>query len=318
MNGPYGKLALLCLSIGVFVAMSSCGDGSGSAPSDSEALRLLPDAPPQWRLSGDTKLFDGLALSDYINGGSEAYYAYGFREVAARSFENDSGARLTVEIYEMDRPENAFGVYSADSAGEHWSVGADASYGSGLLRFWKGRFFVRILCYPPDEEIEKIIREAGAKVASSIEGDSARPELFLSLLPEGGFVPDSACYFHRQTSLNNIRFISDENLLNLGDEIDAITWEEGAPGEAPLRQIALRYPTNEAAETAYVSFSMTYLKAQPEGEGKTALPGAVRRPNNRYAAARVSAPWLVVVLDAPSAESAATGVMRTLAKIDTT
>ena len=218
----------------------------------------------------------------------------------------------------MDSPENAFGVYSSDSVGKHWAVGKDASYGSGLLRFWKGRFFVRMLCYPPDEEIEKVIRETGLKVAASIEGESARPELFLSLLPEDGFVPDSASYFHRQTSLNNIRFISDENLLNLGDEIDAITWEEGAPGEATLRMIALRYPTNATAEAAYDSFSTTYLNMKPEGEDKTALPNAVRQSNDRYAAAKVAAPWLVVALDAPAAESATAGVIRTLAAIDAT
>lgn len=303
--------------IGVFSIMSSCGDENGSARNDSDTVNLLPDAPSQWRQSGETRIFGGLALSDYINGGSEAYYAYGFREVAAQDFEDDSGARLTVEIYEMDRPENAFGIYSTDSAGERWQIGADASYGSGLLRFWKGRFFVRILCYPPDEEIEKIIRETGKKIADAIQDESARPDMFLSFVPEGAD-PDSVCYFHRQTSLNNIRFISDENLLRLGDEVDAITWEERVPAEveARLRLIVLRYPSNADAESAYDNFSRQYLKVTPGVESKTVSPEAVQQSNDKYATATVSAPWLVVVLDAPSADAAASAARRTLGMLD--
>ena len=92
------KISTLCLLIGGLFAMMSCSDFSSRAP-DSRAAGLLPEPPPQWHQIGATKVFTGAALSDYINGGAEAYLAYGFREVAASDFENDSGSRLTVEIY---------------------------------------------------------------------------------------------------------------------------------------------------------------------------------------------------------------------------
>lgn len=302
----------LCLLMGVFLTMS-CSDGNMPAQEDSFAAGLLPKAPPQWKESGETKIFTGITLSDYINGGAEAYLAYGFQEVAVRNFENASGARLTVEIYEMSKPENAFGIFSTDPTGKHLPIGADASYGSGLLRFWKGRFFVRIVCYPADETIEKIITEIGEKVAASIEGESRRPELFLSLVPETGVEPNSICYFHRQTSLNNIRFLTDENLLHLGDEVDAITWEERAPAGASelLRQMVFRYPTNADAEAAHADFARKYLNIEP-----TSSPEA-RLSNGKYAATRLVAPWLIVVLDAPSADSAAVAVEQTLTTLNT-
>jgi hypothetical protein len=303
----------LFMLMGVLLAMS-CSNGTTPARGDSHAAALLPQAPPQWSESGETKVFTGVALSDYINGGAEAYLAYGFREVAARDFENASGARLTVEIYAMDRPENAFGIYSTDPTGTRLPIGADASYGSGLLRFWKSKFFVRIVCYPADENIEKIITDTGNKIADAIVGESRRPELFLSLVPEAGVDQDSICYFHRQTSLNNIRYLTDENLLHLGDDVDAITWEErvGASSADTLRQIVLRYPTDAEAEAAQVDFSRKYF-GPASGASSSAAPPL---PNGKYATAGRRASWVIVVLDAPSYELASMAFKRTLATLN--
>jgi len=304
-------LPALCLLIG-FVLTTSCRDFGSPIP-DSNASRLLPEAPPGWDQFGSTRIIWGSALSDYIDGGAEAYLAYGFREAAVREFTNDAGARLTVEIYEMSQPENAYGIFSTDSSGERLPVGADASYGSGLLRFWKGRFFVRIVCYPADETIEKIITDTGHKIADAIEGESRRPTLFLSLVPEAGVEPDSICYFHRQTSLNNIRFLGDENLLHLNDSIDAITWEErvSAEPDGTLRQIVLRYPTEAEAEAAHVDFSRKYLGFEPAASSSV----APRLPNGKYVTAGCKARWVVIVLDAPTYESASTAFRQTLTRL---
>ncbi len=299
--------------------MLSCGQGNDPTQHDSGPARLLPGAPPAWRDAGRTQVFTGVALSDYINGGAEAYFAYGFREVAVREFENDSGARLTVEIYEMDRPENAYGIFSTDSAGERLPFGADASYGEGLLRFWKGPYFVRILCFPPDPSIEVVIKETGKRIADSIKAESGRPEPLLSLRPEAGVVPDTVCYFHRQTSLNNIRFISDENLLGLGDDIEAITWEEivaeSDGAQSGLRQIALRYPSESEAEAAVGAFAEKYLGKRDHSSvlGAAALVAQVK--DGVYAAAGLRSRWAVVILDAPSSETAARALRRTLAGV---
>jgi hypothetical protein len=301
------------LLMGTFLAMVSCG-GNDSSGHESGPARLLPESPPEWRQVDETKVFAGAALSDYVNGGAEAYLAYRFVEVAARDFQDDSGARLTVEIYEMDSPENAFGIYSTDSSGERWDIGADSAYDSGLLRFWQGQYFLRILCYPPTPSIEAVIRKIGETMSASIDSESRRPELFLSLPPKNDVVSDSVCYFHRQTSLNNIRFLSDENLLRLGDDVDAITWEErAAPAESSdtLRQIALRYQSEEEANAAHQSFTREYLKVEIGAAG----PLGAKLENGKFAAIGSDAAWLVVVLDANSAEAATGAMERTIAKI---
>ncbi len=260
-------------------------------------------------------LFSGFSLSDYINGGAELYLAYGFREVAVTEFRSDAGSRLTVEVYLMSSPENAYGVFSTDRAGEHWPLGADSSYGDGLLRFWKGPYFVRVLCFPMDSSLEPLLRNVGEQIAERIGEESRRPTI-LNVLPENGVIADSVCYFHRQTTLNNIRFLSDENLLRLDDDVEALTWKQTAQNADSIQsdnrrekstQIALRYPSDVRALHAYKDFVQNYLHvhetATAGAEGSQ--PVTAPLPNKKHGAALANPPWLIVVLDADSPETAA-------------
>ncbi len=321
MTGSLEDMSKMWLFIGILVVLASCGGGNNQGRAAEGPARLLPPAPAEWREAGETLTFSDVALSNYINGGAEAYFAYGFKRVAVREFRSASDARLTVEIYEMDRPENAYGIYSTDSAGEHWPVGADASYGDGLLRFWKGPYFVRIMCFPPDSSVETLIREIGAGIADAIVAESRRPNI-VKLLPEGAYVPDTACYFHRQTSLNNIRFLSDENLLHLGDDVDALTWEQEVSDpkgkRSRLRHIVIRYPSQSSASAAFDDFTTKYLRAENVSttEARVRTPLVGRLSNERYAAAGLEGEWVLFILDADSPESAAKALAQTDARLD--
>jgi len=275
---------------------------------DREPTILLPGAPQGWRESLGAQTFSGVALSDYINGGAEAYYAYGFEALAVREFRNDNETRLTIEIYKMDTPENAYGIFSTDAAGEAWDIGADASYGHGLLRFWKGQYFVRIICFPFESSLESTIREIGEKIADAITMESRRPDM-LRLVPAAGVVPGTACYFHRQTSLNNIRFLSDQNVLHLNDDVEALTWEESPVDpnarQRKLRHIVVRYSSPSEAERAFDDFTQEYMRV----EG--APPLSAEQPGGAFAAADIRGAVVALALDAPSLEAAERAVSST-------
>lgn len=297
----------------IFISLLfSCTKEIPSARRNAGPAVLLPSAPSGWEETVETQVFSGVALSDYINGGAEAYHAYGFDDLAVREFRDAADARLTVEIYKMDSPENAYGIFSTDPAGKRWTVGADASYGSGLLRFWKGPYFVRIMCFPPDPSIEAVIRETGGKIADAITAESSRPEL-LRLLPATKIMDDTVCYFHRQTSLNNIRFLSDENLLHLNDTVEALTWEERIAGaeqntqgeESSLRQFVLKYPSTAEARAAFEDFSRKYLDVSG------APPLTAKQTEGTFAVIDWQTIWIMIVLDAPSPEMAVEAVKST-------
>ena len=116
MTGRLTYLVNFWPFIGCFAVLLSCNPGNTSAGGSSGPAHLLPRIPPGWEQARETLVFSGFGLSDYINGGAEAYFAYGVIELATLDFRSDSNARLTVEIYEMDRSENAYGIFSTDPA----------------------------------------------------------------------------------------------------------------------------------------------------------------------------------------------------------
>lgn len=55
--------------------------------------------------------FTGTALYGFMNGGSELFLEYGFRDLKALEL-TYKGIPFTVEVYRMPSPEDAFGIYS--------------------------------------------------------------------------------------------------------------------------------------------------------------------------------------------------------------
>ena len=57
------------------------------------------------------RTFTGTALYGFMNGGADLYNEYGFKELISREVIY-KGEEFTVDIYTMDTPLNAFGIYS--------------------------------------------------------------------------------------------------------------------------------------------------------------------------------------------------------------
>lgn len=62
------------------------------------------------------RVFKGEALYGFMNGGSELYLEYSFRELKAIDL-TYKGEEYTVEIYKMESHEDAFGIYSVHTFG---------------------------------------------------------------------------------------------------------------------------------------------------------------------------------------------------------
>lgn len=57
------------------------------------------------------RVFTGKALYGFMNGGSDLFFEYGFKELKALEV-NYKGESYSIEIYKMDTPEDAYGIYS--------------------------------------------------------------------------------------------------------------------------------------------------------------------------------------------------------------
>ena len=59
----------------------------------------------------EERVFAGKALYGFMNGGSDLYYEYGFEQLITREVKY-MDEEFTVDIYQMENPEMAFGIYS--------------------------------------------------------------------------------------------------------------------------------------------------------------------------------------------------------------
>jgi len=262
------------------------GELKGLLPSSADVPGITKGGRP--RIYTDTKLFD------YMNGGAELYYEYGFVQVCVQRYQTPPG-EVTVEIYQMDLPANAYGIYTFDTKGEHPSIGQDATYEQGLLGFWKGSYFVRV--FSENEELKETILVLGGAIAQKITEEGERPDIVASV-PSFWVVRDSLLYFRGMIALNNSYFLSHENVLSLGEGCEGITLQY-APETQPFRVIMVRYPDRPQAEAAFQSLQASGVIK--EGTFKEGL--FLGKSRKGYGGATVAGDLLILVLDGATLQS---------------
>ena len=211
-----------------------------------DPVKSLP-APPGWTANEYEAVFRSDNLYEYLDGGAERYLGYGIQELFVREYalQSDKEASVRVEIYRMDTPANAFGIFSSDRAGNRpGEIGVDAALGDYLLQFWQDRYFVRV----QDSELTGGLRESlagfGRLISAGLPAGKAedRPAI-LGFLPQKNQVGSSVCYFHTQNSLNSLVYLGEENLLGLGPEIQAVSAEyQPAESKVIIRVLLIEYP----------------------------------------------------------------------------
>ncbi len=96
------------------------------------------------------RTFVGGALYGFINGGSDLYLEYGFKELRAVDV-SYKGGNYSVELYEMGSPEDAFGIYSLHTFNFFKSdtlFFADC-YSKYQMQCVKGRFYLSVVYDTP-------------------------------------------------------------------------------------------------------------------------------------------------------------------------
>src|SRR3990172_11219145 len=137
----------------------------------------LPSEATDWKGSEKKMKYNSKTLFAYMDGAAELYLAYGFQNLTVRRFEKSNQPPITVELYEMASSEDAYGVFSFERQDEPVGIGQGSEFGGGLLRFWKGKYFVSIYADGEGAEVESAILKVGRGGANSIPATSPEPKL---------------------------------------------------------------------------------------------------------------------------------------------
>jgi hypothetical protein len=253
----------------------------------------LPSEAGGWKWDGKEMAYDSKSLFKYIDGAAELYLAYGFQSLTVRRFEKSNQPPVIVERYEMASSEDAYGVFSFEHQDEAVGIGQGSEFGGGLLRFWKGRYFVSVYAEGEGAEVESGILHMGRGVANSIPGTGPEPKL-VGFIPgkNVGLVDKSIRYLRNHVLLNQRFFIAHQNILNLNRKTEAVL-AQYLRDKQKTQLLLIRYANLKEAGVAYQSFMKTYL---PEAGGKDRL----RTEDRKWTFARQRSEFVVIVFGAPT------------------
>ncbi|MCP4513989.1 MAG: hypothetical protein GY824_02000, partial [Delftia sp.] len=195
---------------------------TGCPPYPTPLDSVFPDADtlPDWTTTRDVELFDSENIFDLVNGQADAFFVYGFEQVAVQSYENGDGAVLGVEVWQLATPTDAYGLFTTNASGEPAAIGNEGSADPGRrLAFWQDCYYVHVRAR--QELDDAILREFAEAISAALPSGGERPAL-VDQLPPAGMAERSALFFHEEISIQHEIWLGGENLLGLSPETDGV------------------------------------------------------------------------------------------------
>jgi hypothetical protein len=157
----------------------------------AEVESVFPDIPG-WEPEGEPEVYAADNLFEYINGSAELYLTYDFKEMGTRSYFDDQGRGLTIDIYQHGDRNNAFGIYGQErpNPADFVEIGAQGYYDYGVLNFFRGAYYVKIAGYDLEEFDEEMLSAVAKIVSQRIGGTKDLPGT-LACFPEDALVKNS-------------------------------------------------------------------------------------------------------------------------------
>jgi hypothetical protein len=181
-----------------------------------------------WIKAKDPVYYAKNKLTDHIDGAAEVYYTYAVKDVTVFEFQKPGGASISIDIYDMTIPEDAFGIYSFNRSGtkEFVAVGNEGIISPGLLDFWIDKYYIRVSAGINFNISTTEFINVGNQIVTSLTAEKGSVPKLVKVLPKKGLVTGSPIYFHKQLILDNIApEVNKQFDLKLSDKTNAILAE---------------------------------------------------------------------------------------------
>lgn len=230
-----------------------------------------------------------------MNGGADIFYEYNFEKLAVQRFAGKD-VEITIEVYKMRGPAQAFGIYTTNRDGKHPpSIGRQATYQTGFLSFWQDSYYVRM--FSGSETFENDLITIGQAMSQKLPQGGKFPDI-LSALPPEIADSDSVTCIYGKIALNNAYFLSHENVLSIEPGIEAVAYAVD-PKKETGKIIIVRYPDTQKAYAAFQKLSTSSIIKNGNVQD-TIYSGQSRRG---YAAAKLANDYLVLAMDLENRET---------------
>jgi len=155
------------IQIALAVAMLSAIAGCGRKPtSRSEEFFPQTGEVPGWSKTGETRTFQAANLWEYIDGDAERYIQAGVEKTLTADYRFREKLEAVTDIHLLKTSEGARKLFESESSKEsqHAPLGDDARLSKGMLTFYHGPYFVRLVAYKDDPEVAKALFDLGRAI----------------------------------------------------------------------------------------------------------------------------------------------------------
>ncbi|MGO9087798.1 MAG: DUF6599 family protein [Terriglobales bacterium] len=194
---------LICatLAAGIVQAQNSApSDGASRAPASAGAqkqlLSFLREPLPSHATAPDpVSFYKPESLYQYIDGGADIYLLYDFHILLHEDFESGA-AEVTADIYDMGKPEDAFGMYAAERSPRYKfvAIGIEGYRSEGILNFVQSHYYVKLAGSGAGADA---LLDQFARVLSQRIGGTRTPPALLEQLPREHRVQHSGQYMRK-------------------------------------------------------------------------------------------------------------------------
>ena len=191
--------------------------GAAFIATNTFAGDTLPGQLGPWGQT-DRKMYAGQTLYDYIDGGAEVYFEYGFSAVEVSYYEKGE-QEILVEKYRMSSPQAAAGIYSffKDVTAPSLPTPYVGKMHDLYLECLNGGEYVKIITYDSLSTSERL-----ALLRDLVPAPEPAPEVGIyALLPEER-LPDSEVYFNGPIALKNFCPLGRGNYFGVGERTRAV------------------------------------------------------------------------------------------------
>lgn len=234
-----------------------------SAHADSRAA--LPASAAGFKMTKPVQVFNPGTLENHIDGQAESVKRYQFRQCDYAEYAPGGRGNqlITVDLYEMGSPLDAFGYYSFQLSPSARSVkyvpiGAQGYQTRDSLNFWKGSNYVvlTITAANAPASFQAALPKIGQAIAAKLTGTAQKPAM-LNLLP-AGYTPHSEKY--QRSDIAGQQFL-----------VNGVTAAYPAAGAQSELFIA-SYPSPGGAKQAYQQYAAYLNKPMTLAMGAKPTP----------------------------------------------
>jgi hypothetical protein len=245
-----GHLVLFCLLV------------SAASVLASEIILPKDDFAPGWKRSGKSAIFIKADLFNHIDGGAEVFLEFGFEKLSVQRYARGK-SELTLEVYEMESPESALGIYLMKCGQETPIKGIPARNSGEKSQFTilKNKSLIFVNNFQGDE---KNLPAMEALAWRTLEPMSEGPAVkLLERLPNEGLVNNSQRLIRGPVALQPFFTFGEGDIFQLKGKIFGVLANYREEGNTAYTRLIIPYPDQQRALSVYENLKANldpYLK----------------------------------------------------------